>query len=121
MEILNQEVVHRRFGAGKILSEKDNTITVYFAEYGARSFIYPDAFDIYLKAKDDAFAAYTAERLTETKKREAERAAALTEYVRALDEDKQSEKRLARADKKKPAIRAASVKSAAKPVQAAEN
>ena len=56
MECIGQSVTHQKFGVGKIKERKDNTITVFFQDYGAHTFLYPQAFEQYLKAKDADFA-----------------------------------------------------------------
>lgn len=54
MDILNRPVTHKRFGAGIIKSCENGTLQVYFQQYGARFFHYPDIFDTFLRADDAA-------------------------------------------------------------------
>ena len=56
MESRNQQVVHKRFGRGAIQSIEGNVIRVYFQDYGARAFRYPEAFEGFLRAEDAEFA-----------------------------------------------------------------
>lgn len=45
MENLVGELVqHKKFGAGKIAELKNTILTIHFAQYGTRSFRFPDAF-----------------------------------------------------------------------------
>ncbi len=56
MEWLDQAVTHSKFGSGKVKAKDEKTLTVYFSQYGMRTFLYPDAFDQFLKASDPALA-----------------------------------------------------------------
>ena len=56
MECQNQQVIHKRFGRGAIVRREENVIQVYFQDYGARAFRYPEAFEGFLKAEDSEFA-----------------------------------------------------------------
>lgn len=56
MECVNRSVTHKRFGSGRILSREDGVIRVYFPEFGARAFRYPEAFETFLRAEDEDFA-----------------------------------------------------------------
>jgi len=58
MECRNQQVVHKRFGQGSIQSIEGGVIHIYFQQYGARAFRYPEAFEGFLKAEDAEFAAF---------------------------------------------------------------
>jgi hypothetical protein len=40
---------------------------VFFSEYGARNFLYPDAFEAFLKASDPEFAETVAEALKQAR------------------------------------------------------
>ena len=55
MDCLNRQVVHKRFGRGAIQSIEGNVIRVYFEQYGARAFRYPEAFESFLRAEDEGF------------------------------------------------------------------
>jgi hypothetical protein len=56
MDCFNQQVIHTKFGIGKINELSGNVLTVYFKDYGAHTFLYPQAFEKYLKAIDPEFA-----------------------------------------------------------------
>lgn len=56
MDCYNQQVVHTKFGIGKISDRSGNVLTVYFKDYGSHTFLYPQAFEKYLKASDPEFA-----------------------------------------------------------------
>lgn len=50
MKLINKKINHVLFGDGKVISQEAQRITVQFSEqYGTKQFIYPDAFDKYLK------------------------------------------------------------------------
>lgn len=57
MDMLNRQVTHARFGAGVIKSCENGTLEVYFQQYGARFFHYPEVFDKFLSAEDPELAA----------------------------------------------------------------
>lgn len=57
MDMLNRPVTHARFGAGVIKSCENGTLQVYFQQYGARFFRYPEIFDKFLSAEDPELAA----------------------------------------------------------------
>lgn len=44
MNMLKQQVTHRKYGAGTVTSLNGSVITVFFEQYGSHSFRYPDAF-----------------------------------------------------------------------------
>lgn len=54
MEMLNANVSHEEFGTGKVALIDSTIITVNFPNYGERRFVYPDAFDKFLKMCDPA-------------------------------------------------------------------
>ena len=54
MDMLNRPVRHTKFGEGIIKSCKNGTMQVYFAQYGARFFHYPEVFDKFLTTNDEA-------------------------------------------------------------------
>lgn len=57
MDMLNRPVTHARFGAGVIKSCENGTLQVYFQQYGARFFHYPEVFDKFLSTEDSELAA----------------------------------------------------------------
>ena len=54
MDMLNRLVSHKKFGAGVIKSCENGTMQVYFQQYGARFFHYPEIFDQFLSSDDEA-------------------------------------------------------------------
>lgn len=53
MKIINKEIKHVQFGKGRVISQEAQRISIEFSEpYGIRQFIYPDAFEKYLKFND---------------------------------------------------------------------
>ena len=53
MDFLNRQVFHKRFGQGRIQMQDGKTVTVWFENYGSRTFIYPDAFASFLQSDDE--------------------------------------------------------------------
>ena len=64
MNMLNRPVNHVKFGAGVIKSCENGTMQVYFTQYGARFFHYPEAFDKFLTTDDEALMIQVAADLT---------------------------------------------------------
>ena len=54
MDMLNRPVNHPKFGAGVIKGCADGTMQVYFTQYGARFFHYPEIFEKFLTTSDEA-------------------------------------------------------------------
>jgi hypothetical protein len=53
MNLIDEQILHRQFGAGKITEQTKTDITVQFSkEYGCKKFIYPSAFESFLKLSD---------------------------------------------------------------------
>lgn len=50
MNMLKQQVTHRKYGAGTVTGLNGGVVTVFFEQYGSHSFRYPDAFLKELKA-----------------------------------------------------------------------
>lgn len=50
MNILNEQIKHNLYGDGKAISQEADILCIQFSEqYGIKKFIYPDAFEKYLK------------------------------------------------------------------------
>ena len=64
MDLLNKEVYHSVFGKGIITKLQDSIILIDFKTYGEKKFIYPDAFENYLKLCDSDVAHEVADVLT---------------------------------------------------------
>ena len=77
MECANQQVVHKRFGRGAVQSIEGNVMRVYFQDYGARAFRYPEVFENFLKAEDAGFAGQVQEDLKHWREEKAIRDAEL--------------------------------------------
>lgn len=94
MDILNRPVNHIKFGAGVIKSCENGVIQVYFSQYGARFFHYPEAFDKFLSTDDEALMIQVAADLTVWRTTRAadnaRLAATLDEAVKASREVKRS-------------------------------
>lgn len=68
MDLINQNVKHIKYGPGSITAEKDHAIWVQFqGEAGTKEFLFPEAFEKYLKACNPEVEQYTLEAL-QTKK-----------------------------------------------------
>lgn len=53
MKLINKKIKHNVFGDGKVVSQEAQRVTVQFSEqYGTKQFVYPDAFEKYLKLDD---------------------------------------------------------------------
>ncbi|MDD2300538.1 MAG: hypothetical protein PHU69_13005 [Fermentimonas sp.] len=64
MDLTNELVEHPVFGTGKVISQDDRRITIQFSEEtGEKRFIYPDAFEKYLKMCNPAAAQKVLEDL----------------------------------------------------------
>lgn len=82
MPLKNEKVQHTNFGVGVITEEKDYIIWVQFQEnIGVKAFVYPDAFEKFLKATNEAVQSTVMEDLhkkleqLEVKRKEKEREA----------------------------------------------
>jgi len=91
MELIGLKVKHAVFGAGTITEKDGNYITVEFAAKTTK-FVYPDAFEKFIKAEDHAVQQAIMDEINDTKaaaeqKRQAEEAArkAAEERRRAAD------------------------------------
>lgn len=50
---MNEKIEHILFGEGKIIKQEADRISIVFSQkYGTRQFVYPDAFEKYLKFHD---------------------------------------------------------------------
>ena len=54
LNIVNKQIKHTVFGEGKVISQSESKLSIEFSEkYGTKGFVYPDAFEKYLKLADD--------------------------------------------------------------------
>lgn len=104
---MNEQVIHRIFGSGSIISRTETTVRVHFEKDGTeRSFLYPDAFQQHLtyidpeqqKSVEQLLAHRREEAREEAEKREKQRLEAL--------EALHAEKLQQAAEKRKNAARA---------------
>ena len=63
MSFKTVSVTHNRIGSGTVQDWDSKSLTVWFQQYGARTFRFPDAFRTELKTDDPVFARYVAEAL----------------------------------------------------------
>ena len=70
MNIGQCAVIHVRYGRGTVVSCTDEMIKVDFGEAGVKQFVYPDAFERFLRAEDPAVAAQAAEDIIRKKAQE---------------------------------------------------
>lgn len=104
MNCFNQQVTHTKFGIGRISERSGNVLTVYFQDYGSHTFVYPQAFEKYLKASDPGFAREVAEDLNKAWEEQADLELANRKRIQMMTEKAKRE----RLDSKKE-------KAAAKP------
>lgn len=64
--IINQKVLHKIYGKGVIRDIADNLIKVSFKN-GVKNFVFPDSFELYLKAEDENFQNYANSLIKERK------------------------------------------------------
>lgn len=73
MNLLGEQVRHQVFGEGRIVSQTENYITVRFGQ-GEKDFVYPDAFEMFLKLADEKLSsqmeAYLKARQEQNRKQE---------------------------------------------------
>jgi hypothetical protein len=73
MEFVGELVEHKTFGTGKITEFNDIYIVVKFEDDTLKDFVYPDAFDLYLKLINQTLYKQVKEKLDIHKKKEAEK------------------------------------------------
>lgn len=73
MKIEQTSVHHVRYGAGTVITCEGNMIVVEFPEAGRKQFLFPDAFEKFMKAEDPECAAEIASMII-LKKAEADAA-----------------------------------------------
>lgn len=53
MNVLNEKITHRQFGAGTVIAQDEETVTVLFGgDHGEKKFLYPAAFECFLRLCD---------------------------------------------------------------------
>ncbi len=73
MELVGELVEHKTFGIGKIVEFNDTFIVVKFEDGALKDFVFPDAFDLYLKLNDRTLSEQIEEKLIVYRKKEAEK------------------------------------------------
>lgn len=73
MEFVGELVEHKAFGTGKIVEFNDTFVVVEFEDNSRKDFVYPDAFDSYLKLKNEELFKQVEEKLVVYRQKEAER------------------------------------------------
>lgn len=82
MNILNEPIKHILYGDGKVISQQEGILSVQFSElHGIKKFLYPDAFENYLKLFNQDIEVRVLEELHDKKTRiEAEELRKQQEY-----------------------------------------
>lgn len=95
MNLAGQLIIHKTFGEGKVVDHTCGYLSVLFAQ-GEKRFIYPDSFQEFLRAKDEALHAAIQNELAEAqaKKRTLQRE---KEHTALLEREKTTEKRIVQA------------------------
>ena len=73
MEFVGEVVKHKTFGTGKIEEFNDTYIVVKFEDGALKDFVFPDAFDSYLKLNNSTLAKQVEERLIVYRQRQEEK------------------------------------------------
>ena len=92
MDLLGQQVMHTKFGSGRIKGQEGNTITVYFDSYGAHTFLYPQSFEKHLSASDPELACKIKEDLNKEWEEQGNRELALRRKVEKLAEQAKAQR-----------------------------
>lgn len=119
MNVIHEQVCHRQFGVGTVIGQTMTTLTVKFCEtYGLKKFLYPAAFESFLKMCDPVAKARMDEelrlnrekaeagrqkRLEEEEKRREEERRVLLEQKRTAAKKRSSAGRTSKKTKKQPA------------------
>ena len=99
----NITVHHSTYGRGQIILQSEKTLRVHFeAEgIGEKSFVYPDAFAVYLRYEDSGLQREIEAQLETIRAKKAAQAAEReAERLRALEATKKQQKELAASRKK---------------------
>ena len=68
MNLIDESVKHSLFGEGKVINQEEGRISVRFPEqYGTKQFIYPDAFEKYLKLDNSNLEMFLREEINSKK------------------------------------------------------
>ena len=70
MDIINKKIEHFLYGDGTVICRKEDILYIQFSEpYGVKQFIYPDAFEKYLKLCDLDLEKFVMEEINNKKLR----------------------------------------------------
>lgn len=68
MNILNEQIRHTLYGDGKVIFHEEGVLSIQFSEqYGIKKFIYPDAFEKYLKLNNSDIEVFVLKELNDKK------------------------------------------------------
>lgn len=84
MDMNGRHVRHTKFGTGTIKSCENGVIQIYFDQYGARFFHYPEVFAKFITTDDDALAIQVNADLTAWQSTRAAEDIQLAESVKAM-------------------------------------
>ena len=71
MDLINQTVIHKAFGEGKVINVEKDYITILFTQ-GEKKFLYPSVFKQFMTMKDAACASFVKSELEQKEKQAAE-------------------------------------------------
>ncbi len=120
LNIVNKQIKHTVFGEGKVISQSESKLSIEFSEkYGTKGFVYPDAFEKYLKLADDKAQASVMDDLH---RKEMHTALDKMEQQRQHEdaEQKKADEKKLEAQKKRAPRKTKAVKEAEEAAKAAE-
>jgi hypothetical protein len=102
VNIINEQIEHILYGDGKVIRQEANILFMQFAEqYGVKKFIYPDAFEKYLKLNNSDIEIGVLEELHDKQTQiEAEELQKKQEYEDAIKSNALEKLKLAKSKKK---------------------
>lgn len=115
MNLINENVKHTRFGSGAIVDIEEGRVVVKFAEEEEKkSFIFPDAFESYLKLENAQIQKDVLKQLGQKKDKAAlEKKEKIEEYKKKEEDLKEEKLELAKSKKKTTKAAAAKKKTIA--------
>lgn len=122
MSMINEKVSHNVFGNGKIIHQESENMSIQFSEpYGVKHFVYPDAFEKYLKLHSAKTEKSVLKDLHDKQEKlEAQRVLKQQEYEAALQNVVSEKTKTATQKKKSPPKAKSPRKGAAKPLEEPE-
>ena len=91
MDINNQKVTHKVFGEGIVVSTDGNHVLIDFGDKGTKTFIYPDAFETFVKLQDASAQAAVEEEIASAQAAKKAAADAAAAERAAVDERRRAE------------------------------